>query len=139
MKWLKRFNEINEKLNPFDLENTFVNLFYDLIDICVEDIDKHSDKYKREDIKLFTSLLLGDVGFEYLVYYLSGNEKDDINKSDIIYIDEIKDINDTITIEFALSYNNSFLSANYGDIIKRIERLYPDFKFETMDPYSFDN
>jgi hypothetical protein len=139
MKWIKRFNEINEKLNPFDLENTFVNLFNDLIDICVEDIDKHSNEYKREDIKLFATLLLGDVGFEYPVYYLSGNENDDISKSDIIYIDEIKDINDTITIEFALSHNNSFLSANYGDIIKRIERLYPDFEFETMDPYSFDN
>lgn len=146
MKYLRNYKlfESNESIDL--LKEKFIQIFNDLIDVSVDNIDKLSNEYNREDIYVFSTLYLYDDKYKdgmYEIYHLEANESTDVNKSDIIELggDSIAEefIKGNIVIDFALSHNNSFLPANYSEIINRMNRLYPDIEFDVMDPYSFEN
>lgn len=142
MKWLKKWESwepigSDSDSKKEELKEKFISIFNDLIDVCVDEIDKLSVDYN--DIKVFSSLSINDLELStsYFIYHLESN--DYVSKADIILINDKVNLDGDLIIDIAISYNNSFLSANYSEIIKRMNVLYTDIEFVTMDPYSFEN
>ena len=137
MKWLKKWESwepigwSDSDSKKEEIKEKIISIFNDLIDIFAEEIDKISDDY--DDIKVFATLSIDDV----FVYHLESN--DYVSKEDIIIIDDKGSLDGDLIIDIALSQNNSFLPVNYLEIINRMDELYPDIKFDVIDPYSFEN
>lgn len=134
MKWLKKWESwehSNSDSKREELKEKFILIFNDLFDIFIEEIDKISDNYHNGDIKIFSTFLSNDEPFYHLEssYY--------VTKSDIVIVNDEIYLSDDLSIEIALSYDDLFLTTDYKNVINKMSNLYPDIKFDTMDPYSF--
>ena len=154
MRYLKKY-QLFENLSEKDLKDKFVNITNDILDLSADFIDNISYE-NRDRIFLICNFYLKEkktyndkvwTNWKPLYHVTIGND-DYMSLDKITIIEEQNNFDGEILINFAITEtdndvewydtgNFTMKQLNYIEIIKRIERLYPEIQFDIEDPYSF--